>query len=140
MVFVHMLHVLEVVYIELVAVETVAGMFSVVLLYHMRFEFYDFFMSKRLFIALESVGLDVLFMNCLHMSSEAALIYEFFLTNCTRFSVHYEQEKGRKNRNAKKDLQNYDKEMERVEVFQSSEFQVKAKSKCKNFIVGQAVI
>ena len=30
--------------------------------------------------------------------------------------------------------------MERVEVFQSSDFQVKAKSKFKDFIVGQAVI
>ena len=91
MVFVHMLHVLQVVYIELVEEETVAGMFCVVLLYHMCFEFYDFFMSKRTLIAHELVGLDVLFMNCLNMSSEAALIYEFFLTNCTRFSVHYEQ-------------------------------------------------
>ena len=70
----------------------------------MRFEFNDIFMSKRTFIALESVGLDVLFMNCLHMLSEAALIYEFFLTNCTRFSVHYEEEKDRKNRNAKKTI------------------------------------
>ena len=69
----------------------------------MRFEFYDFFMSKRTFIAHESVGLDVLFMNRLHMSSEAALICEFFLTNCTRFSVHYEQWKERRNRNAKKE-------------------------------------
>ena len=57
----------------------------------MRFEFLEFLMSKRTFIALESVGMDVLFINCLHMSSEAALIYEFFLTNCTRFSIHYEQ-------------------------------------------------
>ena len=60
-------------------------------MYHMRFEFYDFFVSKRTFIALESVGLDVLFMNCLHMTSESALIYEFFLTNCTLFSVHCER-------------------------------------------------
>ena len=97
-------------------------------------------MSKRTFIALESAGLDVLFMNCLHMSSEAAFIYEFFLTNCTGFSVHYKQEKDGISRNAKKDLENYEKEMIRVEVFQSSEFQVKAKSKCKKFIVGQTVI
>ena len=67
-----------------------------------RFEFYDFFVSKHTFIALESVGLDVLFMNCLHVTSEAAFIYEFFPTNCTRFSVHCEQEKDRRNRNVKK--------------------------------------
>ena len=54
-----------------------------------------FCVSKHRFIALESVGLDVLFMNCLHMTSEAKLIYEFFPTNCTRLSVHCEQEKDR---------------------------------------------
>ena len=108
----------------------------------MRFEFYDFFMSKRSFIALKSVGLNGLFMNCLHMSPEAALIYEFFpdklyTSQRSLWTVNLERERegiGTQKRKLKLRKGN-----EISEVFQSSEFQVKAKSKCKNFNVGQTV-